>query len=352
MSLIKVAIPAKVAAADASEIQRVEKLLKRKLTDAEFWKLGDYVMKHMKVGKTFTDNELLSAVKDSTAADADKSEELEREIKGDVVAVVSGNAARVSKDVSFATAKEGVESFARKNGVSVVASQEYGEAYKFKFSAAIDCATDAAQDYDPRYANPQAEEKFKAKIREYGKAHGGNIKGITNGDIIKWAKEIGCENYVVPWQDAIGYFRYGKGKGEFATDADDKIHYELKGLVKTLRAKGLQQDEISRKLNTYCREHDIPLSYLNRSIFDGCEGAAQDADDIIKYIQDDVRKTLQILRELNNASGKLKDAAITLKNITSGSGIRIEAKLIDKATRILAFAEKVERESGTLATSY
>ena len=79
-----------------------------------------------------------------SAADADKSEELEREIKGDVVAVVSGNAARVSKDVSFATAKEGVESFARKNGVSVVASQEYGEAYKFKFSAAIDCATDAA----------------------------------------------------------------------------------------------------------------------------------------------------------------------------------------------------------------
>ena len=71
-------------------------------------------------------------------ADADKSEELEREIKGDVVAVVSGNAARVSKDVPFATAKEGVESFARKNGVSVIASQEYGEAYKFKFSAAID----------------------------------------------------------------------------------------------------------------------------------------------------------------------------------------------------------------------
>ena len=78
------------------------------------------------------------------AADADKSEELEREIKGDVVAVVSGNAARVSKDVPFATAKEGVESFARKNGVSVVASQEYGEAYKFKFSAAIDCAADSA----------------------------------------------------------------------------------------------------------------------------------------------------------------------------------------------------------------
>ena len=53
------------SAADASEVQRVEKLLKRELTDAEFWKLGDYVMKHMKVGKTFTDNELLSAVKDS-----------------------------------------------------------------------------------------------------------------------------------------------------------------------------------------------------------------------------------------------------------------------------------------------
>ena len=81
-------------------------------------------------------NRLVDSAKD--AADADKSEELEREIKGDVVAVVSGNAARVSKDVSFATAKEGVESFARKNGVSVVASQEYGEAYKFKFSAAID----------------------------------------------------------------------------------------------------------------------------------------------------------------------------------------------------------------------
>lgn len=221
MSLLMVrkSAPAHAAAADASEIQRVEKLLKRKLTDAEFWKLGDYVMKHMKVGKTFTDNELLSAVKDSTAADADKSEELEREIKGDVVAVVSGNAARVSKDVPFATAKEGVESFARKNGVSVVASQEYGEAYKFKFSAAIDSAADSADalDYDPRYANPQAEEKFKAKIREYGKAHGGSLKGITSGDVIKWAKEIGCENYVVPWQDAIGYFRYGKGKGEFAT---------------------------------------------------------------------------------------------------------------------------------------
>ena len=135
--------PAKDSAADASEVQRVEKLLKRELTDAEFWKLGDYVMKNLKAGRTFTDAELLKAVKDC-AADADKSEELEREIKGDVVAVVSGNAARVSKDVSFATAKEGVESFARKNGVSVVASQEYGEAYKFKFSAAIDCATDAA----------------------------------------------------------------------------------------------------------------------------------------------------------------------------------------------------------------
>ena len=56
---------AKDSAADASEVQRVEKLLKRELTDAEFWKLGDYIMKHMKVGKTFTDNELLSAVKDS-----------------------------------------------------------------------------------------------------------------------------------------------------------------------------------------------------------------------------------------------------------------------------------------------
>ena len=78
------------------------------------------------------------SVSAADAADADKSEELEREIKGDVVAVVSGNAARVSKDVPFATAKEGVESFARKNGVSVIASQEYGEAYKFKFSAAID----------------------------------------------------------------------------------------------------------------------------------------------------------------------------------------------------------------------
>ena len=87
-------------------------------------------------------NRLVDSAKD--AADANKSEELEREIKGDVVAVVSGNAARVSKDVPFATAKEGVESFARKNGVSVVASQEYGEAYKFKFSAAIDCAADSA----------------------------------------------------------------------------------------------------------------------------------------------------------------------------------------------------------------
>ena len=86
------------------------------------------------------------------AADADKSEELEREIKGDVVAVVSGNAARVSKDVSFATAKEGVEHFARNNGVSVVASQEYGEAYKFKFSAAIDCAADAAAQDRGNYA--------------------------------------------------------------------------------------------------------------------------------------------------------------------------------------------------------
>ena len=89
--------------------------------------------------QSFSANEIVMVkpAKDA-AADADKSEELEREIKGDVVAVVSGNAARVSKDVPFATAKEGVESFARKNGVSVVASQEYGEAYKFKFSAAID----------------------------------------------------------------------------------------------------------------------------------------------------------------------------------------------------------------------
>ena len=64
------------AAADASEVQRVEKLLKRELTDAEFWKLGDYVMKHMKVGKTFTDNELLSAVKDSAASVDSNAEEI------------------------------------------------------------------------------------------------------------------------------------------------------------------------------------------------------------------------------------------------------------------------------------
>ena len=105
--------------------------------------------------QSFSANEIVMVkpAKDSAAgaqdaADADKSEELEREIKGDVVAVVSGNAARVSKDVPFATAKEGVESFARKNGVSVVASQEYGEAYKFKFSAAIDCAADSASGQD------------------------------------------------------------------------------------------------------------------------------------------------------------------------------------------------------------
>ena len=90
----------------------------------------------------------------------------------------------------------------------------------------------AAQDYDPRYANPQAEEKFKAKIREYGKAHGGSLKGITSGDVIKWAKEIGCENYVVPWQDAIGYFRYGKGKGEFATDGAAGASLKVGDLVK------------------------------------------------------------------------------------------------------------------------
>lgn len=65
MSLLMVRKSAPAHAADASEVQRVEKLLKRELTDAEFWKLGDYVMKHMKVGKTFTDNELLSAVKDA-----------------------------------------------------------------------------------------------------------------------------------------------------------------------------------------------------------------------------------------------------------------------------------------------
>lgn len=64
MSLIKVRIPAKAAAADASEIQRVEKLLGRELTDREFWKLGDYVMKNLKAGKSFTDAELLKAVKD------------------------------------------------------------------------------------------------------------------------------------------------------------------------------------------------------------------------------------------------------------------------------------------------
>ena len=67
---------AKDAAADASEVQRVEKLLKRELTDAEFWKLGDYVMKHMKVGKTFTDNELLSAVKDSSESVDSNAEEI------------------------------------------------------------------------------------------------------------------------------------------------------------------------------------------------------------------------------------------------------------------------------------
>ena len=71
MSLLMVRKSAPAHAADASEVQRVEKLLKRELTDAEFWKLGDYVMKHMKVGKTFTDNELLSAVKDSAADSAE-----------------------------------------------------------------------------------------------------------------------------------------------------------------------------------------------------------------------------------------------------------------------------------------
>ena len=108
-----------------------------------------YLIKNIKVGGVEPMPEhALSLATAKDAADADKSEELEREIKGDVVAVVSGNAARVSKDVPFATAKEGVESFARKNGVSVVASQEYGEAYKFKFSAAIDCAADSASGQD------------------------------------------------------------------------------------------------------------------------------------------------------------------------------------------------------------
>lgn len=59
----------------------------------------------------------------------------------------------------------------------------------------------------------------------------------------------------------------------------DKTHYELKGVVKSLRAKGLPQDEISRKLTTYCREHNIPLKYLNRSIFDGAEDAVEFTND-------------------------------------------------------------------------
>lgn len=112
-----------------------------------------------------------------SAADADKSEELEREIKGDVVAVVSGNAARVSKDVSFATAKEGVESFARKNGVSVVASQEYGEAYKFKFSAAID-SDDVAQDRGDYTTNATA--LLKMAYENLNKAEGVVTRAGTN----------------------------------------------------------------------------------------------------------------------------------------------------------------------------
>lgn len=125
------------------------------------------------------DRSVLEAKKVLAQFDADKSEELEREIKGDVVAVVSGNAARVSKDVSFATAKEGVESFARKNGVSVVASQEYGEAYKFKFSAAIDSAAGAAQDFaamddfkNPRFISSltqdvsRLKEKYESALKE------------------------------------------------------------------------------------------------------------------------------------------------------------------------------------------
>jgi hypothetical protein len=97
--------------------------------------------------------------------------------------------------------------------------------------------------------------------------------------------------------------------------------------------------------NKWCVSNGISVS-------DECE-SAQDAADIIKWIQDDVRKTIQILRELNNVSGTLKDAANKQKNIISGSGISSEAKLVDKATRILEFAERVERESYTLlATSY
>ena len=71
MSLLMVRKVAPAHAADASEIQRVEKLLKRKLTDAEFWKLGDYVMKNLKAGKSFTDAELLKAVKDCAAGAQD-----------------------------------------------------------------------------------------------------------------------------------------------------------------------------------------------------------------------------------------------------------------------------------------
>lgn len=84
------------------------------------------------------------------------------------------------------------------------------------------------------------------------------------------------------------------------------------------------------------------------------DSAAMDADDIVKWIQDDYRKTHQILRELNMVSGNLKVAALKLKNIVSGSDISNEAKLVfaGEATRILAFAEKVERESSTLATSH
>ena len=45
--------------------------------------------------QSFSANEIVMVKPAKDAADANKSEELEREIKGDVVAVVSGNAARV-----------------------------------------------------------------------------------------------------------------------------------------------------------------------------------------------------------------------------------------------------------------
>ena len=150
-------------------------------------------------------NRLLNPAKD--AADADKSEELEREIKGDVVAVVSGNAARVSKDVSFSTAKEGVESFARKNGVSVIASQEYGEAYKFKFSAAIDCAADEAekiaQDSDI-VALWQVLGDAKAYLREGKKNH--NVKNVLAAAIKAAEKEDPNDRSVAEAKKVLAQF--------------------------------------------------------------------------------------------------------------------------------------------------